>query len=95
MGLVTSSALLLLLSGQLRCFVAECRKRIQEENILDDRTHLDKGKTVANPQYNRLLDFDSAPTWYVVEKFIVHRYSGESAEVPVGYVVQTKIKFKL
>lgn len=69
-----------------------CRERIRKENILDPRTHLDRERKTVNPQHGRLLDFDTTPTWLVVDLFVkptsLYRF-GSTPEIrrrPVPFV---------
>ena len=54
----------------LKCFAEKCREKIIQENILDPREYLDRDKTLPNPDYNKGLDFESIPTYLVVDLFV-------------------------
>ena len=57
--------------------------------IVDPRSHLDESSKKPNPNHDRLLDFDTSPTWLVTELFIKTKTS--SRRVPYVDVVSKEL----
>lgn len=63
--------------AQLQHFARSCIQKCKDWCVRDTRQFLDRDQRVANPDYNKQLVFEKAPTWLMVELFVkAETYAG-------------------